>query len=226
MNAIITPNHTTSRSFYVRDPLSALSHFAGFLLFICLMPVMLVKASLSGADMVSLISVAVFSMSLVLLYGASSAYHTFDIAHRDVLKRIDHAMISVLIAGSYTPVCLLVLREAGGIWLLCLVWTLAILGLVIKMFFLYCPRVFSSAIYILLGWSCLLKFGAIMDALSPLGFGLLLGGGLLYTAGGVIYSMKFSLDRYIPGFGAHEVFHLFILAGSILHWIFIYRIFG
>lgn len=226
MTTLSITNTSQKTFFRPRDPISALSHFAGFIGFLCLMPILLVSAGLQGADTVGLISAAVFSMSLVLLYGASTAYHSFDIAHRDVLKRLDHAMISVLIAGSYTPLCLTALRPFGGAKLLALVWGLAIAGLVIKMFWIHCPKAFSSVIYIALGWCCILKFGAILSTLSTGNFMLLLGGGLLYTVGGVIYALKFSaLEKRFPGFGAHEVFHLFVLAGSLCHWIFTYRLF-
>lgn len=226
MTTLSLTNTSQRTLFRPKDPISALSHFAGFIGFLCLMPVLLVHAGLQGADTVGLISAAVFSMSLVLLYGASTAYHSFDIEHRDVLKRLDHAMISVLIAGSYTPLCLTALRDYGGAKLLTIVWSLAILGLVVKMFWIHCPRVFSSVIYIALGWCCVLKFGAILTVLSRQDFLLLLIGGLFYTIGGVIYALKFrALEKRFPGFGAHEIFHLFVLAGSLCHFIFTFRLF-
>lgn len=99
-------------------------------------------------------------------------------------------MISVLIAGSYTPICLLVLKGTTGIILLSIVWGIAIFGILIKAFWINCPKWFSSVLYIGMGWTCVLTFTKLLNALSPAAFGWLLAGGIIYTIGGIIYALK------------------------------------
>jgi len=162
---------------------------------------------------------------MILLYAASTSYHTFDISKKinTFLKKLDHMMIFVLIAGTYTPVCLIVLKGKMGIILLSLVWGIAIIGILIKAFFVFCPRWFSSILYIGMGWVCIFAFKTLLGTLSTSQFGFLLAGGIIYTIGGVIYAIKAtrfnSIHKY---FGTHEIFHLFVMAGSVCHFIFIW----
>lgn len=132
-------------------------------------------------------------------------------------------MISVLIAGSYTPICLLVLGGRTGVMLLAIVWSIALAGILIKAFWVYCPKWVSSVLYIGMGWTCVLAFTQILNRLSRAGFFWLLIGGIIYTAGGVIYALKLPVfngrHRY---FGSHEIFHLFVMGGSICHFIVMY----
>ncbi len=132
-------------------------------------------------------------------------------------------MIFVLIAGSYTPVCLIVLGGASGYALLALVWGIAIAGMVIKALWVTCPKWFSSLIYIAMGWVCVLVFGQLLDTLPTAAFLWLLAGGIIYTIGGVIYALKLPLfNAHHKYFGSHEIFHLFVMGGSICHFIFMY----
>jgi channel protein, hemolysin III family len=172
-----------------------------------------------------IISIAVYAASLVLLYAASTTYHTFDRSEHvnTILKKIDHMMISVLIAGSYTPICLLVLKGKLGTTLLCIVWGIAIAGILIKAFWVYCPRWVSSVLYIGMGWTCVLAFTQILNSMSPAAFGWLLAGGIIYTAGGVIYALKLPIfNNRHKNFGSHEIFHLFVMGGSACHFIVMY----
>ena len=156
---------------------------------------------------------------------ASTTYHTFDRSERinTILKKIDHMMISVLIAGSYTPICLLVLNKKTGIILLSIVWGIALIGILIKAFWVYCPKWVSSILYIGMGWTCVLAFTQIFHALSPAGFGWLLIGGIIYTVGGVIYALKLPVfNNRHKYFGSHEIFHLFVMGGSLCHYIVMY----
>ena len=140
-----------------------------------------------------------------------------------ILKKVDHMMISVMIAGSYTPVCLIVLKGRTGYTLCALVWGIAILGILVKAFWINCPKWFSSALYIGMGWLCVLAFTQIINSLSPSAFGWLLAGGLIYTVGGVIYALKLPLfNSRHKYFGSHEIFHLFVMGGSICHFIVMY----
>ena len=133
-------------------------------------------------------------------------------------------MIFVLIAGSYTPVCLLILDHELGYPLLVAVWGIAIFGMLIKLFWVTCPKWFSSVIYIAMGWVCVFVFGELLATLPTAAFLWLLAGGLLYTAGGIIYAFKFSLfNSKHKYFGSHEIFHVFVMAGSICHFIFMFN---
>ena len=132
-------------------------------------------------------------------------------------------MIFVLIAGSYTPVCLIVLGGELGYTLLAFVWGIALAGMLVKACWITCPKWFSSVIYIAMGWVCLLVFGKLLDTLPTAAFLWLLAGGIIYTAGGIIYALKLPLfNLKHKGFGSHEVFHLFVMAGSVCHFIFMY----
>ena len=132
-------------------------------------------------------------------------------------------MIFVLIAGSYTPVCLLVLEPSSGKNLLIAVWAIAAAGILIKMCWITCPKWFSSILYIAMGWACVSVFGQLLALLSAPAFGWLLAGGILYTIGGVIYALKLPVFNSIhKNFGSHEIFHLFVMGGSICHFICMY----
>ena len=134
--------------FRVKDPGSAATHFIGFLAAVLMTPVLLVHAAGNGADFMTMIGMSVFMISMILLYGASTSYHSFDISEKANLrlKRLDHMMIFVLIAGSYTPVCLTVLRGSIGMRLLAIVWGLAIVGMIFKLLWVTCPKWVSSVI--------------------------------------------------------------------------------
>ena len=132
-------------------------------------------------------------------------------------------MIFVLIAGSYTPVCLIVLGGDVGYTLLALVWGIALAGMLVKACWITCPKWFSSIIYIAMGWVCVFVFGRLFDTLCMAAFLWLLSGGIIYTAGGIIYALKLPLfNTRHKDFGSHEVFHLFVMAGSVCHFIFMY----
>lgn len=143
-------------------------------------------------DRLHVAALAVFIVSMILLYAASTVYHTFDISGgvNRLLRKIDHMMIFVLIAGTYTPVCLIVLGNSAGYRLLALVWAIAAVGILINALWISCPKWFSSCIYIAMGWICVTAFGQILSSLTPGAFGWLLAGGIIYTAGGVIYAIK------------------------------------
>lgn len=209
---------------HIKDPGSAITHFIGMLMAIFAAVPLLIKAA-SEPDKIYVISIAVYALSLILLYAASTTYHTVDKSDRvnTILKKIDHMMISVLIAGSYTPICLLVLPRKIGIILLSIVWGIAIVGILIKAFWVYCPKWVSSVLYIGMGWTCVLAFTQLLNALSPAAFGWLLAGGIIYTAGGVIYALKLPIfNNKHKNFGSHEIFHLFVMGGSACHFIVMY----
>ena len=209
---------------HIKDPGSTITHFIGMLMAIFAAVPLLIKAA-HEPSRIYIISITVYAISLILLYAASTTYHTFDRSERinTILKKIDHMMISVLIAGSYTPICLLVLKGRTGIILLSIVWGIAVIEMLIKAFWVFCPKWVSSVLYIGMGWTCVLAFTQILNALSPAAFGWLLAGGIIYTVGGIIYALKlpFFNTRH-KNFGSHEIFHLFVMGGSACHFILMY----
>ena len=208
----------------IKDPGSAFTHFIGMMMAMFASTPLLMKAS-RQPDRIHIIALSIFIVSMILLYAASTIYHTLDLSAKvnKRLKKIDHMMIFVLIAGSYTPVCMLVLDKALGYPMLGLVWGTAIAGMLIKFFWVTCPKWFSSVLYIGMGWTCVLAFTQLLNSLSRAAFGWLLAGGIIYTIGGVIYALKLpifnSKHRY---FGSHEIFHIFVMGGSICHFIVMY----
>ena len=209
----------------IREPGSAITHFIAMVLAALAAAPLLVKAAFD-AGRIGVFSMAVFMTSMILLYGASTLYHSVNLSGHSlrIFRKIDHMMIFVLIAGSYTPVCLLVLEPQSGHTLLITVWAIAAVGMLVKAFWITCPKWFSSIIYIAMGWACLSVFGELLTALSRPAFLWLLTGGLLYTAGGVIYALKLPVFNSIhKNFGSHEIFHLFVMGGSICHFICMYQ---
>lgn len=209
---------------HVKDPGSAITHFIGMLMAIFAAVPLLIKAT-HEPGRIYIISIAVYAVSLILLYAASTTYHTFNRSEKinTVLKKIDHMMIFILIAGSYTPICLLVLKGKTGIILLSIVWGIAILGIVLKAFWVFCPKWVSSVLYIGMGWTCVLAFTQILNSMSPAAFGWLLAGGIIYTIGGVIYALKLPLfNNRHKNFGSHEIFHVFVMLGSACHFVVMY----
>lgn len=208
----------------IREPGSAITHFIAMMMAIFATVPLLVKAGIqSGWE--NFLAMAIFMGSMILLYGASATYHSVDLTGRSlrVFRKLDHMMIFVLIAGSYTPVCLIVLGGKLGYTLLALVWGIAAVGMLVKACWITCPKWFSSVIYIAMGWVCVLVFGPLLKTLSAPAFLWLLAGGIIYTVGGVIYALKLPIfNAKHKFFGSHEVFHLFVMGGSICHFIFMY----
>lgn len=207
----------------IREPGSAITHFIAWLLAVIVASPLIIKAGNSSS--LATLAMVIFSASMILLYGASTAYHSVAVSDKilRIYRKIDHMMIFVLIAGSYTPVCLIVLGGKMGYTLLTLVWGIAIVGMTVKAFWITCPKWFSSAIYIAMGWTCVLVFGTLWSTLPHAAFAWLLAGGIIYTIGGIIYALKLPLFNSIhKNFGSHEIFHLFVMGGSICHFIFMY----
>ena len=209
---------------HLKDPGSAITHFIAMLMAIFSATPLLIKAAHRG-DPIYVISLAIFIGSMILLYTASTLYHSLDISEKvnKRLKKFDHMMISVLIAGSYTPICLITLKGPVGYTMLTIVWGIAILGILVKAFWVNCPKWFSSVLYVGMGWTCVLAFTKLLDTMSPGGFGWLLAGGIVYTIGGIIYALKLPIfNTKHRNFGSHEIFHLFVMGGSVCHFIVMY----
>lgn len=209
----------------IREPGSAITHFIAMMLTVFAAAPLLVKSALSDtANMLP--AMTIFILSMVLLYGASATYHSLNIGGRAlrIFRKVDHMMIFVLIAGSYTPVCLIVLGGRMGYTLFAVIWGIAIVGMLLKACWVTCPKWFSSIIYIAMGWVCVFVFGPLWNTLPHNAFLWLLAGGIIYTIGGVIYALKLPLfNSRHTFFGSHEIFHLFVMGGSLCHFIFMYH---
>jgi len=208
--------------FRLKDPISSLSHFVGFAASLPAGLLLLVTGSARGCSLQTMGALAVFAASLSLLYAASAGYHAFffDSWLDRLSKTIDHCSIFILIAGSYTPICISVLPRTVGIPLLIVIWTIAAAGILFKIAWVTCPKIISSIMYIGMGWACISVIPLLVKGLGN-GFFWLLAGGIFYTAGGVIYALKLPLFPHeeSTGFGNHELFHLFVLAGSLCHYL-------
>ncbi len=164
-------------------------------------------------------------MSLVTLFSASGIYHSVTANPRviAILRKIDHSAIFLLIAGSYTPFCLVAFT---GFWregLLIIIWSLALAGIVFKVFIINTPRWFTAGLYVVMGWLSVFAGKEFLSRLSPDTIGWLFAGGILYTLGAVIYITK--KGNFFPGvFGFHEVWHIFVLLGAAAHFVAVTKI--
>ena len=206
-------------------PWSAITHGIGAaLLGTVLLLLRCAALSLSPWHVVSFL---IYGVSMVGLYTASTLYHCRNVSvkGRIALRKYDHASIYFLIAGTYTPICLVVLRTDGawGWALFGVIWALALAGLVLTLAWITAPRWLTAGIYIFMGWLAVVALVPLLRLLPPAGFFWVLGGGILYTVGGVLYAVKWP-GRDNPRFGCHEIFHLFILMGSVFHFMLMYRV--
>lgn len=203
---------------------SALTHGIGALLALLGMLILLITAVQLSVSAGTIVSLCVYSVSLLALYTASTVYHSCrtSVRGRDLLRKLDHVMIYILIAGTYTPVCTGPLGDTSIGWImLTAIWAMAIIGSVFTITWIKMPRLLTAAIYIIMGWFAIVAVYPLYHTLTPYCFALLLGGGLFYSAGGVLYALKWP-GRNNPRFGCHEIFHVFIILGSICHFLMIY----
>jgi len=216
-------SHDTAYSFHAKEPISALTHFIGCVCAVFLTPVLLIHAVEAGADFGSLIALSIFMLSMILLYGASASYHAFTIEGPKglILKRLDHMMIFVLIAGSYTPVCMITLRgQKAGLVMLIAIWAMAAVGMLFKLLWVTCPKWVSSVIYIAMGWVVVFAMPTLIASIGKTSLRWLYIGGIIYTIGGVIYALKLvRFNKRDSLWGSHEIFHLFVLGGSFCHFM-------
>jgi hemolysin III len=212
-------------SLRIREPGSVLTHFAGLILMSIASGPLLMKTKLYGSK-AGLIGMLVFVLSTCLLYAASTTYHTVVCgeARTTIFRKLDHSSISVMIAGTYTPICLTVLAGRTGYILLAAIWSLAVLGILLKLFFVTCPKWLSSVLYLVMGWLCVFAFGPLLAALPTEAFLWLLGGGIAYTIGAVIYALHpVRFDAKHIYFGSHEIFHVCIMIGTFCHFMVMWK---
>lgn len=208
---------------YVREAVNGITHLIGAILAFAGLLALVIKTTIKDPSIMSLSAVIIFGISLILLYSASATYH-LTIAGDDrikFLRKIDHSMIFILIAGSYAPFCLISLKGIEGFILFGILLFIAILGVCFKLIWFNCPRWISTLIYVAMGWMAIFVIKPLYHSLSIDGLILLVAGGLAYTVGAVIYGLKPSFLKF-KNFEYHEIFHLFIMLGSILHFICVY----
>ena len=196
--------------------LGAILGLAGLLL-------MLIKGIEINSSPLTLTAIVVFGVSMILLYTASTTYHWLigDARHIQFLRRLDHSMIYILIAGTYAPLCLITLNNTAGYVLFTVIVLLAVSGILFKMIWFDCPRWVSTAIYIGMGWMIIFLAPTLSESLGSTGLLYLILGGISYTIGGIIYGVKPNI-QFIKKLGFHEIFHIFILLGTLFHFICVY----
>ena len=205
---------------FLREPVNGLTHLIGAVLSLAALIAMLIKSHLRGSSLTTFYSVLFFGISMILLYSASSIYHSVISSDKviKVLKRLDHSMIFILIAGSYAPFCLVALSGKVGINLFMVVTICAAVGIIFKIFWVTCPRWLSSLMYIGIGWFAIFAIYPMSKVLSLAALIYLILGGVIYTIGGVIYALKTEKIR-IGVFGRHEIYQLCIMGGTLCHFI-------
>jgi hemolysin III len=197
---------------YYGEKFNALSHLAGTALALVGAVALIVVAVLDG-DPWKVASVSIYGVTLLLLYSFSTLYHSLRGRAKTILRELDHHGIYLLIAGTYTPFCLVTLRGPWGWSLLGVVWGLAVLGSLQELKSKNGARILSVVIYVVMGWAALVALVPLLHALGPAGFAWLAAGGLFYTIGIVFYVLDARLTH------AHGVWHLFVLAGSASHYV-------
>ncbi|MBX3684488.1 MAG: hemolysin III family protein [Rhodocyclaceae bacterium] len=201
---------------YHGEKLNAWTHLVGAVLALVGSVVLIVRAALGG-DPWKVVSVSIYGLTLVLLYSFSTLYHSLRGRPKIILRELDHHSIYLLIAGSYTPFCLVTLRGPWGWSLFGVVWGLAALGSLQELWLKDGARILSVVIYVLMGWAALAALFPLLDALGTSGFAWVAAGGVLYTVGIVFYALDTRMTH------AHGIWHLFVLAGSAAHYFAILR---
>ncbi len=207
----------------IKNPTSALTHMVGACLSIVGLVLLVYRAAVD-ATVWHIVSFAIFGSSLIILYMASTTYHTFIVTQKwtTILRKIDHMMIYVLIAGTYTPICLVALRGPLGWSLFGSILVFLAAGIIMKVFWLSAPRWLSTIIYVIMGWLVVVAIYPLFLKMPVEGIYWLAAGGISYSVGAVIYGLKWpSINKRL--FNFHDIFHLFVLGGSLCHFWLMYR---
>ncbi len=204
---------------HLREPFSGLSHMLGALLTIPALIFMLMKLP-EQQFAIYFASYVVFSISMFLMFASSAVYHLMEISEDGIrqLKRIDHMAIFIMIAGSYTPFCLIGLESPLAWQMFALVWGIAIFGILVKIFWLHAPRWLSTALYLGMGWVSLIVYEPLSQGLSAGAIDWLIAGGAAYTMGAVVYATKWP-NIHKKHFDFHDLWHIFVLAGAACHFV-------
>lgn len=205
-----------------KEPFSAWSHFLGFVAAIAGLVLLI---SLSAHDGPRLASMTIYGICVMLVFLASSVYHYFDLGEEGNLwlKRFDHCAIFLMIGGSYIPSLVILLEGMWRLTMLSLISTLSVAGIIFKLVWIQCPRWLSVSIYVAMGWLAVIPTVKMWPKLEPWALGYMVSGGLAYTVGAVVYAIK-KPDPWPKHFGFHEIWHIFVLLGAVLHYLFVLQI--
>ena len=208
---------------YMREPINGLTHLGGAVFAFVGLLALVIKASLERGASLAIVAAIIFGVSMMALYAVSATYHMVLASDRAIAiwRRLDHSMIYLLIAGSYAPFCLVSLNGPTGWALFSIVMLIAVSGITFKLVWFNSPRWLSTTLYIGMGWIMVFAITPLAQVLSPLGIGLLFLGGIFYTIGGIIYGLKPRILSF-KHLGFHEIFHIFVLLGSLAHFLCVY----
>jgi hemolysin III len=207
----------------LREPMNGFTHFIGIVLSI-VGTIFLISSSLNPYKSNHLIAFSIFGLGLILLYSTSTLYHWLKLSDDGILRmrKADHIMIFINIAATYTPVCMIALKNNLGWTLLFIIWSIALAGILIKIFWIQAPRWLSTIIYVLMGWMAIVVIFPLIEVLQLQALVWLFIGGVFFTTGAIIYALK-KPDPYPGILGFHEIFHLFVLLGSFSHFWMMYK---
>jgi hemolysin III len=200
-----------------REPVSGFTHLGGAIASAGGLVALLI---IGWQGIEKIISLFVYGVSLVSLFAASATYHLAKVKPKteQILRKLDHSAIYLLIAGTYTPFCVNAFSGFFRWGLLAVVWSIALIGILVKIYYINAPRWLSALVYVLMGWLGISAIGQVTTALTPFALTWLLIGGVIYTLGAVIYATK--IFNFVPGkFGFHEVWHIFVLLGALAHFV-------
>jgi len=207
----------SGRRVIIREPFNGLSHLAGALLSIAGLVVLLV---FSNGKPWHTTAFSIYGASLIILYTASALYHSLPVQPHHIRKLLvfDQVAIYLLIAGTYTPLCLVSLRGPWGWSMLGVIWGIALVGIVLRLAWRTAPPALPVVLYLVMGWLSVIASKPLVSALPPSGIGWLFAGGMVYTIGAVIFALQ--RPNLWPGkFGSHELWHVMVLGGSACHYV-------
>jgi hemolysin III len=200
-----------------REPVNSLTHWGGAILALIGLIALLIVGWSTPAKIISL---AIYGVSLIFLFSASATYHMVLVKDKalEIFRKVDHAAIYVLIAGTYTPFCVNAFEGFFKWGMLSIIWSLAIIGIIVKIFYIRAPRWLNAGIYVIMGWFSVAAAGQMLNTLPTWVFIWLLIGGIVYTLGAIVYATK--IFNFKPGvFGFHEVWHIFVLLAAASHFV-------
>src|SRR5512141_1574238 len=202
---------------FIREPVNSLTHWAGAILGLIGLIVLLIVGWSTPAKIISL---TIYGLSLIAMFSASATYHMVHAKEKVliILRKIDHSAIYLLIAGTYTPFCV---NAFSGFWkwgLLSIIWSLALIGIIVKVFYIRAPRWLNAGIYLIMGCLCIAAIGQMLAVVPVWVFSWLIPGGVIYTLGAVVYITR--IFNFIPGiFGFHEMWHIFVMLAAAAHFV-------
>ena len=201
----------------MREPVNGLTHLGGAIASAGGLVALLI---IGWQGIEKIVSLFVYGLSLISLFAASATYHLAKVKPKtqQILRKLDHSAIFLLIAGTYTPFCVNAFSGFFRWGLLTIIWSIALIGILVKIFWIGAPRWLNAVMYVIMGWLCISAIGQMTVALTPFALAWLIVGGVIYTLGAVVYATK--MFNFVPGiFGFHEVWHIFVLLGALAHFV-------